>query len=258
MVIKTQAGFPYSLDISPISPDQAIIGYGDSAIKLWKCHQIESGRLGKPGDNKSTLGRRSNFYESTNFWRGLRGQVERIQWHPTTEGMAAYSTEYGHVGIYDVYNNKNMTFKEYHAVGAAPSLAWAGDLSAVLAKTNTDGSDTMTDTLITCGGKGGLFLRNAGHPNQAPIPLTTVLEAINPDLYMLLEAKTTLIRTAVATNSSFEYMALGNSDGSMEIYSLQTLKVIYSSNHHRKPITCLHWKGKQHQGGRNRILLLAF
>jgi WD40 repeat protein len=172
--------------------------------------------------------------------------------------MAAYSTEYGHVGIYDVYNNKNMTFKEYHAVGAAPSLAWAGDLSAVLAKTNTDGSDTMTDTLITCGGKGGLFLRNAGHPNQAPIPLTTVLEAINPDLYMLLEAKTTLIRTAVATNSSFEYMALGNSDGSMEIYSLQTLKVIYSSNHHRKPITCLHWKGKQHQGGRNRILLLAF
>ncbi|KAI8332303.1 WD40-repeat-containing domain protein [Chlamydoabsidia padenii] len=234
MTIKTQSGFPYSLDISPNTPDHIIIGYGDSNIKLWEYHAMD-GIISKPG------GRRTNFYESTNFWKGLRGQVEKILWHPTIEGMAAYSTEYGHVGLYDVFNNKNLTFKEYHSVGVAPSLAWAGDLSFVLAKTGVAEFDTMTDTLITCGEKGGLFLRNVGRPHQNPISFSSLLATINPDLYTLLETKKA-IRTFVATSPSFKYLALGNSDGSMEIYSLESLKVIYSSNYHRKPISCFHWK----------------
>ncbi|CAO3584397.1 unnamed protein product [Absidia cylindrospora] len=232
--IKTQTGFPYSLDISSNNPDQVAIGYGDSVIKVWKCNQIE--KKTKPGQQQR------NFYESTSFWRGLRGQVENVQWHPTSEGLLAFSTEYGHVGIYDFYNSKCQTLKEYHAAGdGTPSMTWTGDLTSLLADKNMAGHN-MTDTLITCGGKNGdLYIRNVSHPTQAPISLNAILRNTNPTFYTLLETKQSRC-VSVSANPSGLYLALGNSDGSLEIYRLKNLKIVYASNYHRKKITSLHWK----------------
>ncbi|KAI8084720.1 uncharacterized protein BX664DRAFT_266051 [Halteromyces radiatus] len=243
MTIKTQSGFPYSLDISHLNPVQAVIGYGDSAIKVWKYKQVHgSGKKGKQ--------QQPNFYESTTFWQGLRGQIERTICHPTLDGQVAFSTQYGHVGIYDIYNSKCDIFRQHHSgSNGGPSLAWAGDLSAVLKMNkNYDDDDdqntTMIDTLITCSSDGsntGLYLRDVNHRSRTPIDLDQVLENINPDWYTLLKTKNT-IRSFVSVNPSFQYMALGNGDGSLEIYSLKTLKLIYVSNYQRSIITALHWK----------------
>jgi WD40 repeat protein len=241
--IKTQVGFPYSLDISSNNPEQVAIGYGDSVIKVWKCKQIE--KKTKAGQQQQ----QNNIYESTSFWKGLRGQVEKVEWHPIIEGLLAYSTEYGHVGIYDYHNNKCQTMKEHHtARGGTPSITWTGDLSVLLADNDVEGHDTMTDTLITCGGENGdLIIRNASHPNQAPIPLTGLLQTINPAFYTLQKTKQSRC-VSISANPMGSYLAIGNNDGSLEIYSMKYLKVVYSSNYHRKKITTLHWKGKKEGG----------
>ncbi|CAO3647994.1 unnamed protein product [Cunninghamella echinulata] len=237
LTIKTQSGFPYSLDISSLNPMQVAIGYGDSAIKVWKCVQLKEDQL---TSNKKK--RKENPFESTTFWRGLQGQIKKVQWHPTKEGILAFSTEYGHIGIYDTYNNKSFTFRSHRSSsseGSVPSLTWIGDISS-LTDISFDETLDMTNILVTCDSE-HLFLRDANHHHNDPINLNNLLQQHNPEWYTLLSSKN-ISRTCVAINPSGEFLALGDTDGSVEIYHLKTLKIIYASNTLRLPITAMHWK----------------
>jgi gem associated protein 5 len=70
--LKTQTGFPYSLDISSWNQGQLAIGMGDNSIKLWNFSN--AGLVMKA--NKV-----NNYYDSTVLWKGLQGKIEKVCKH---------------------------------------------------------------------------------------------------------------------------------------------------------------------------------
>ncbi|CAO3641107.1 unnamed protein product [Cunninghamella blakesleeana] len=248
ITIKTQSGFPYSIDISPLNPIQSAIAYGDNSIKIWKCAQLNESQL--TTNSKKRV--KENIYESNTFWRGLQGQVKCVRWSPTKEGILAFSTEYGHIGIYDTYENKSWTFRNHHSStteGSVPFITWIGDLSTLISddvmevifNINTSiEPQHLTNVLVSCDSK-HLFLRDANNQNSNSIDLNEILQQRNQEWYVLLESKN-ITRTCVSANVFGNLLALGNDDGSIEIYHLKTLKIIFASNSLRLPITTMDWK----------------
>jgi WD40 repeat protein len=70
-IMKTQAGFPYALDISPLTPHQMAVGMGDNAIKLWEFKKGES----VMSNNKDKY---HDYYKSTIFWKQLYGKIQSV------------------------------------------------------------------------------------------------------------------------------------------------------------------------------------
>ncbi|KAI9317067.1 quinon protein alcohol dehydrogenase-like superfamily [Dichotomocladium elegans] len=211
-VMATQAAFPYSIDIPRWNPSQAVIGMGDSSIKIWNF--------------SSTMGKSDHsFYQSRLLWQNLQGQIGHAKWNPTREGSVAYSTEYGRLGVYDVDSNKNHRFKFYHQNRGAVHITWAGDLYL--------GEGTVVrDSLISCGTDGEIYAFHSQKPNEAPVPMIGILAQINPSW-----------SAATQANSDHRFFAIGSTDGMVEIYRLDTFKIIYICNALTAEITAMSWGG---------------
>jgi gem associated protein 5 len=57
------------------------------------------------------------------LWKGLKGKITSLKWHPTQEGVLAFGTDMGSVGVFDVYNEKHKLFKSYHK-GKIYAIQW--------------------------------------------------------------------------------------------------------------------------------------
>ncbi|KAI9483207.1 MAG: quinon protein alcohol dehydrogenase-like superfamily [Benjaminiella poitrasii] len=224
--LKTHSGFPYALDSPSWNEGQLAVGMGDNAIKLW---------------NFSSLGlvmkkkKHHDYYESTVFWKGLQGKIEKIRWHPRREGFIAYGNEYGHVGMVDTFNSKHIPFKNYHKVQAAPYIDWGLDMTSSL-----EDSD-MRDTLLSCGRDGVIHVYDAEHPNVPPINLNERLQEKNSDWFISLGAIDSR-RCIIKIDATARFIAIGHSNGLVEVYALTNLKVVYVSNCQRQLISSLDWK----------------
>ncbi|KAF7726435.1 Gem-associated protein 5 [Apophysomyces ossiformis] len=217
--IRTHSGFPFSIDIAPLSPGQAAIGYGDCNIKLWNFSE-ES--------NVVTSEKMHDFYQSTVLWKGLHGQIEQVKWHPAKEGILAYSTEYGHIGMYDIHRGKCQQYKSYHKKGGAPSIAWM--------------TRSGVDSLLSCGNDGNLYLHEMDRPSQSAADLDLLIRESNPLWYETIDSKPNAKRCFVAIDDMHQFIALGNSDGVVEVYVAGSLNLIYTSNFHRQKISSMSWK----------------
>ncbi|KAG0175328.1 Gem-associated protein 5 [Apophysomyces sp. BC1015] len=218
--IRTHSGFPFSIDIAPLSPGQVAIGYGDCNIKLWNFSESSS---------ILTSEKAHDFYESTTLWKGLHGQIEQVKWHPKKEGILAYSTEYGHVGIYDVHRGKCQPSKSYHIKGGAPSIAWI--------------TSSGTDNLVSCGNDGKLLLHEVVRPSQQAVDLDRLIREANLEWYQTIDAKLNARRCFVAIDDTKQFIALGNTDGVVEVYTTERFAMVYISTFHRQKITSMTWKG---------------
>ncbi|KAG0994605.1 hypothetical protein G6F28_005586 [Rhizopus arrhizus] len=225
-IMKTQAGFPYALDISPLTPHQMAVGMGDNAIKLWEFKKGES----VMSNNKDKY---HDYYKSTIFWKQLYGKIQSIVYHPSRQGVLAYGNEYGRVGIYDIMNQRNQVFKIYQKTMECPILAWGPDLSSALE------DECMTDTLLSCSGN-KVLVYNAREPESSPVLLNTYLEQHNIAWTDSLKSKEDFHRTCMAVNK--DHIAFGHMDGVIEVYSLTTFQLLYASICHRKRIMAMDWK----------------
>lgn len=129
-----------------------------------------------------------------------------------------------------------MPFKSFHKYQSAPSIDWGLDMSNVL-----EDSD-MTDTLLSCGGDGIIHVYDINAPNGPPINLNERLKENNPVWFTTLEAKNSN-RCVLKIDRSGKYIAFGHTDGTVEVYMLSTLKLIFVSNCERQLIRTLDWKG---------------
>ncbi|KAI8378119.1 hypothetical protein EDC96DRAFT_215674 [Choanephora cucurbitarum] len=225
-ILKTQAGFPYSLDSPEWNHDQIAVGMGDNAIKIWQYEDTHS-------IMKSST--HHDYYRSDVLWRGLQGKIEKVKWHPRKEGLLAFSNEYGHVGLYDTVNSRRIPCKTYHRSSGAPFIDWGGDMRTILEE------DDMEDTLLSCGNDGVLHAYNANNVQLPCINLTERLREKNDTWFTSLEA-TKSKRCSLRVDSKAKYMSLGHTNGLVEIYSLENLKLVYASNYHREAVRSLDFK----------------
>ncbi|KAI9246141.1 WD40-repeat-containing domain protein [Sporodiniella umbellata] len=223
--MKTQAAFPYALDISFANPNQLAMGLGDNSLKLWNFQKKESIMPSKS---------RYNYYTADVIWKNLYAKILRVACHPSKPDLLAFADEIGRVGIYDTSKQQNCIFKTHQNSKECPLIVWGLDMSLAL----NDGS--MLDTLITCNSNGMIYVHDSQDSVANPIILNDLIDQRNSYWTDSLRFKTGFRRTAMAANKNF--IAFGHMDGVVEVYSLTTLKLLYISTCHNKEITALDLK----------------
>ena len=146
-----------------------------------------------------------------------------LAWHPTTEGRLAFGTDEGRVGIYDTLASSKppMLSRTYHK-GTVYNLAWAPLPS-----------------------KEGMFLYSCGG-NNIFVHDPSSLDAEAKNLNHLIGSKGEKnqkfpSRTEFQWKLDFSLLAVGNEDGSVEIYSGCSLSMLTIIVAHKKLIQCLKW-----------------
>ncbi|KAI9264914.1 WD40-repeat-containing domain protein [Phascolomyces articulosus] len=221
----TQSGFLYSLDIPTWNPGQVAIGLGDSNIKIWDFM-----------DTSGLNGEKHNFYQCQLLWKGLQGQILNVQWHPTRENILAYSTEYGRVGIYDIAKSKCFTFKTYYQSKGQVFISWAFDIQL-------DDKPFLREAIITCNPEGIVYAYDAKQHNTRAIVVNDYIQQVNPKWCTTLEAKVKTSRCCSAVDPQSRFLALGNTDGVVEVYRLDTFQIIYVASSQQVAVTSLAWNG---------------
>lgn len=151
--------------------------------------------------------------------------------------MIAYGNEYGHVGMYDTFNNKHIPTKTYHLAQTTPFVDWGGNLAEVLEEPE------MTDTLLSVGGDGIIHVYDINQPREMPVNLNDRLKEKNEAWFTALEGTDT-IRTTLKVDEGCNFIAIGHNNGLVEVYAFSTLKAVFASNYQNKRVQSLDWKSK--------------
>eukprot|EP00854_Cymbomonas_tetramitiformis_P021222 gene21222-25500_t len=85
------------------------VACGDKSIRLWDAGGSSAGH--SEGTMPHLL------------WRGLQNKVTAVAWHPTEEGLLAFGTDVGRVGVYEVFSQRHAVYTSCHA-GCVTGLAW--------------------------------------------------------------------------------------------------------------------------------------
>jgi len=156
----------------------------------------------------------------------LLGKVTALAWHPSVEGLLAFGTDEGRVGIFDTLNvSKPPTLSRTYHKGTVYNLVWA--------PTPTSKEGVMH--LYSCGGS-HIFI----HDRSA-------LEVEAKNFNVVIGEKQKQIqgkfpsRTDIQWKTDYSLLAVGNEDGSVEIYSGRNFSLLLIIVAHKKLIQCLKW-----------------
>ncbi len=146
-----------------------------------------------------------------------------LAWHPTIEGRLAFGTDEGRVGIFDTLSltKPPLLSRTYHK-GTVYNLSWA-----------------------TLPSKEGIFLYSWGG-NNIMVHDPSALDAEAKNFNNLITSKGGKnqkfpSRSEFQWKVDFSLLAVGNEDGSVEIYSGSDLSLLTIIVAHKKLIQCLKW-----------------
>ncbi|RUS27584.1 WD40-repeat-containing domain protein [Jimgerdemannia flammicorona] len=227
LTIGTLGGFVYSLDVCDTDPRKVAMGLGDNTIKIWN------------------YGNAENFYDSVLLWKGLKAKVTCVKWHPTQEGILAFGTDTGNVGVFDIYAEKHTTFKSYHK-DKVYAIDWGPPVSArdgTGAHKEKEAATDRTWAVYSCGGDGIVLVGDPAKPAKASADIKEAVEKGNSEWVNAVRERSSKLakRSEVAVHPRQKYVALGNADGSVEVFALPEYRLVYWFNGHKGWINRLKW-----------------
>lgn len=174
-------GFVYSCDSPRWQPNIVGLGIGDKTIRLWN-----TDRAGDP-------------YSSTTIWKGLQGKVTVIRFHPTEEGLMAYGTEHGRVGLWD-------TLKQTHKRDFTSHQRMVYELDFKSRPTvGSDGVDSSAPYLYSLGGGDVIYQVSVAEPKADSVVL---LKSRSKEREM----------SGFAWKPDGSLLGVGYSDGSLDVF----------------------------------------
>ncbi|EDO37187.1 predicted protein, partial [Nematostella vectensis] len=209
--IATLGGYVYAMAISPLDPGTLALGVGDNMIRVW--HTTSE----------------SAPYDAISLWQGIKSKVMMVCWHPQKEGLLAFGTDDGQVGIYNtIGKSKPEVFAMYHKK-TVYSVSWGPSCP--------DEGECCKEGLhvYSCGGEGTVLQHRPGHTLSDAVDVNTLIKSTNDIKRKLVS------RTDVSWSPDGAAMALGNDDGSIEIFVPPSLRQVCIIAVHKKAITCLAW-----------------
>ncbi|KAL8569268.1 hypothetical protein ACOMHN_029889 [Nucella lapillus] len=211
--LSTLGGHVYCVRNSPIDPGRVAIGSGDSMIRLW---------------NTSN---RSNPYDISSVWQGIKSKVTAVAWHPTREGWLGFGTEDGRVGVFDVLSHKLPMMSNTFHRHTVYVVCWGPP--------SENPADTKTFSLYSIGDCKILEHTHAvlsrGHSGTEALDITARIVDLNTDQLSGLKA------TELSWNSQLNTAAIGADDGSVYIVSLHNLKLLATIKVQKKLVNCTRW-----------------
>uniref|UniRef100_A0A8C0UFD6 Gem nuclear organelle associated protein 5 n=1 Tax=Cyanistes caeruleus TaxID=156563 RepID=A0A8C0UFD6_CYACU len=209
-------GFVYSLAFSPVDTGCLAIGVGDSMIRVWNTLSM------------------NNIYDVKTFWQSIKSKVTALSWHPTKEGSLAFGTDDGKVGIFDTLNssakNKAPQISSTYHKKTVYTLAWGPATPPLIT-----GDEQPSVTLYSCAGEGIVFQHNPWKLNGEANDINKVIRDTNSIKHKLPA------RTEISWKPDGKLLALGNEDGSIEIFQAPNLKLLCTIQQHHKLINAIRW-----------------
>ncbi|XP_032929328.1 gem-associated protein 5-like isoform X2 [Catharus ustulatus] len=211
-------GFVYSLAFSPVDTGCLAIGVGDSMIRVWNTLSV------------------NNIYDVKTFWQSIKSKVTALSWHPTKEGSLAFGTDDGKVGIFDTLSssakNKPPQISSTYHKKTVYTLAWGPPTPPLI---SGEESEQPSVTLYSCAGEGIVFQHNPWKLNGEANDINKVIRDTNSIKHKLPA------RTEVSWKPDGKLLALGNEDGSIEIFQAPNLKLLCTIQQHHKLINAIRW-----------------
>ncbi|NXM62282.1 GEMI5 protein, partial [Illadopsis cleaveri] len=211
-------GFVYSLAFSPVDTGCLAIGVGDSMIRVWNTLSI------------------NNVYDVKTFWQSIKSKVTALSWHPTKEGSLAFGTDDGKVGIFDTLSssakNKPPQISSTYHKKTVYTLAWGPPTPPLI---SGEESEQPSVTLYSCAGEGIVFQHNPWKLNGEANDINKVIRDTNSIKHKLPA------RTEISWKPDGKLLALGNEDGSIEIFQAPNLKLLCTIQQHHKLINAIRW-----------------
>uniref|UniRef100_A0A8B9D388 Gem nuclear organelle associated protein 5 n=1 Tax=Anser cygnoides TaxID=8845 RepID=A0A8B9D388_ANSCY len=210
-------GFVYSLAFSPVDPGCLAIGVGDSMIRVWNTLSM------------------SNIYDVKTFWQSIKSKVTALSWHPTKEGCLAFGTDDGKVGIFDTFSssakNKPPQISSTYHKKTVYTLAWGPPTPPL----SSGEGEQPSVTLYSCAGEGIVFQHNPWKLSGEANDINKVIRDTNSIKHKLPA------RTEISWKPDGRLLALGNEDGSIEIFQAPSLKLLCTIQQHHKLINAIRW-----------------
>ncbi|KAG0254161.1 Gem-associated protein 5 [Mortierella polycephala] len=250
--IDCVGGNVYSLDISILDPGRVAMGLGNEAVKVW-----------------NTLSQ-DEPYESVAVER-LQSKVKVVRWHPTEEGTLCFGLENGKIGFIEHILNPigsgtskrgkkgrggkqvlqgklcqtQTIFQSYHAKPVV-SMAWCSPkvFEAPVPEFFDLSLRDSTLCIVSCGGEGKILISDSSRPTGKCLDLEIVLQRQNSTWYQSYKAIKGVARPErrdFAVHPNEDLMAIGNSDGSVEVFELKYFKLVYVYQGHKKRVNRLKW-----------------
>ncbi|GCB76510.1 hypothetical protein scyTo_0016566, partial [Scyliorhinus torazame] len=210
----TLGGFVYSLAFSPVNVGSLAIGVGDSMIRVWDTLSLQSA------------------YDIKTLWQGIKSKVTALCWHLTKEGTLAFGTEDGKVGIFDIYSNKPPQISSSYHRKTVYALAWGSPLPPITTGGDGDGPGMM---LYSCAGEGIILQHNPWKLAADAQDINRLIRETNGITHKLPG------RSELNWKPDGETLAIGNDDGSIEIFQAPRLKLLCSIQTHHKLLNAIRW-----------------
>ncbi|KAG0365455.1 Gem-associated protein 5 [Gamsiella multidivaricata] len=253
--IECVGGSIYALDISQRDPGKIAMGLGCDTIKVW-----------------NTLSQEEP-YESVMVER-MQSKVRTVKWHPVEEGTLCFGLESGKIGMVEnIYGpnpfgngqhekqgkkgkqgkqdigkvcQKMTTFQSYHE-GAITSIAWCSP-KAFEAPVPELFDLSLRDSsfcIVSCGSDGKILISDSTKPTNKSLDLKVVLQRQNSAWYQSYSAIKGLEapwRRDFAIHPNEDLIAIGNGDGSVEVFELKHFKLVYVFQGHTKRVNRVKWE----------------
>uniref|UniRef100_A0A8C5KVW7 Gem nuclear organelle associated protein 5 n=1 Tax=Jaculus jaculus TaxID=51337 RepID=A0A8C5KVW7_JACJA len=169
--------------------------------------------------------------------RGLRGGSPRfclwtLCWHPNKEGCLAFGTDDGKVGLYDTYSSKPPQISSTYHKKTVYTLAWGPPVPPM--SLGGEG-DRPSLTLYSCGGEGIVLQHNPWKLSGEAFDINKLIRDTNSIKYKLP------VHTEISWKADGRVMALGNEDGSIEVFQVPNLRLLCTIQQHHKLVNAIAW-----------------
>ncbi|XP_041357872.1 gem-associated protein 5-like [Gigantopelta aegis] len=205
--IPSLGGHVYSVCVSPIDPGYVALGVGDNTIRVWNT------------SNKN------NLFDINTIWQGLKSKVTALAWHPTKEGMLAFGTDDGRVGIFDVLSNKPPKSSSTYHRRTVYVVAWGPPSHA---------SESQASFNLYSVGDSKVLEHFPHAFSTEAIDITSVIASVN-------NRPNSSGRSDLSWKPDNSAVAIGNEDGSVEVFQVSTFKQMCMIHLHRKLVNSLVW-----------------
>ncbi|KAF9094907.1 Gem-associated protein 5 [Mortierella sp. GBA35] len=266
--IECIGGNVYALDVGTVDPGRIAISLGNETLKIW-----------------NTLSKEEP-YECITIDR-LNTRARAVRWHPAEEGTLCFGLESGKIGMLTQAhgsfsaNNKNINnagnrkgrrkgqydkqaphassgptqtiLHSYHEKSVT-SMAWCSPkvFDAPVPELFDLALRDGIFCIISCGGEGKILVSDASKPQSNSLDLDVVIQRQNAawyESYRAIKGTGRPERRDFAIHPNEDLLALGNADGSVEVFELKYFKLVYVYQSHRSRVNRICWSETGSRGG---------
>ena len=212
-------GFVYRVKFAPSDPYRMAIAVGDKSIRIWRRPKLLPATA---GGSEPSMGAPTSEFDVSFLWKGVREKVTALCWHPTDETKLAFGLDDGAVGIYTLAGGTgadghvHKMFDGQHR-GTVFALVWPAAASGSGSGGGRGGGDDKDPPVYSAGADGHVFRWT----KKKVMDVDSLILAGQGRLHEGTSggAKSHVTqRSCVAFSADSQKVALGNADGSVEVY----------------------------------------